>query len=147
MGAFGTSRKRFYRLPLIAVAVLAITAGAGCGGSGGEAGLTKTEFNKQANAICSKSRAERTQAFKKAAPKEQEVEQVIVEESLPPYRQMTKEVEELAPPSGDEEQIEKISLLMNQAAESVEDDLPKATPAINKANEAAQAYGLSDCTF
>jgi len=146
MSVFGADRTSLRHL-LLAAVIFAAAAGAGCGEKSEEAGLTKAQFTKQANAICSKRREERTQAFKKAAPSEQEVEQVIVDKSLPPYRQMAKEVEELSPPSEDKEQVEKISLLMEKAAESVEDDLTKAAPAINEANAAARAYGLSDCTF
>lgn len=146
MSAPVANRTSLRRL-LVAAVILAAAAGAGCGGNSEEAGVTKAQFTKQANAICGKRREERAQAFKKAAPDEQEVEQVIVDKSLPPYRQMAKEVEELPAPSDDEEQIEKIFLLMEKAAASVEDDLTGATPAISEANAAVRAYGLSDCTF
>jgi len=121
---------------------------AGCGGSQSKSSVTKAEFLRQANSICAERRVERRKAITAAArlqPSEAEMKKIIDEKSIPPYREMTKEISQLARPKGDEEKLATLVSSMEKAADEAESNL--ASAAIVKANEEATRYGLAECKF
>ena len=139
-----------------AVAAIALIV-AGCGSSddsttdsaaGGEA-LTKAEFVKQANAICTAGNAEIEAALKEGAPKSDEEGEEFVEESvLPAVAKQVEEIGELGYPEGkDGEEAEAVVASAEAEIEKAEDDPSTlAEPgAFKEPNRLAREYGMSVC--
>ena len=146
-------RKGILLLGVLAICAMAV---AGCGGGGGTTGLTKAEFVKQANAACKESEQERTQLFKEAQEQvkpgdnfgQKEKKELVKTVAVDPYLKMTKAIEELGAPEGDEQEIEALIKEMEQAAKSAEANPDQAIKTIipfAEANKAADEYGLTDC--
>jgi len=137
------------------VSALAIAAvGAGCGSSDDEA-LTKAEFTQQANAICKQGDKERFKKYvalikgrgaaaETMSIKEGEAE--LGEELLIPlYQSRVEELGDLAPPSGDEEQVAAILEALEEGIEEGKKSpelLPNEIPAVVRYGKLAAAYGL-----
>lgn len=141
--------KTTYILGFCLFAVLSLGS---CGGSSGSTAsdsppMTKQQFINKGNALCQERRLERIRGFKEAEPEGSELAEIIVEVSLPPYREMVEELGGLNPPQGDNQEVQRMLASMETAADSVERDIAKATPAIKAANEAVRAYGLRECKF
>jgi hypothetical protein len=120
----GKARAR--RLALAAgLAAALVLAGCGSGGSD-PAPLTKAEFTKQADAICSRAAEKRIKSSEAAlkqqdsrtmSPKQQQqaLEALILNIATPPIVQMTEELGELNPPHS--EQAHAKALLRSLEAE------------------------------
>ena len=138
------------RLLISIMAVLAIAAVAtGCGGSD-PAPLSKTAFVKQGNAICVNASKEREAAMAKAAKEgggDAGAEDLINEVALPPTQKMVEELDDLGVPKGGEKQVEAMISGFEEGIETVEENPKEAlgSYAFEKADEAAAAYGLTEC--
>lgn len=135
------------KITLSLAAVLAVAL-AGCGGSGKP--MTKQAFIQQGNEICVNGTKEREAAVAEAAKEGGEElgpEEVLTEAALPATEDMVGELDGLRVPEGDEKQVEAIISGFEEGIEAVEADPKKGlgSAAFKKANEAATAYGLSDC--
>lgn len=133
---------------LIAIAAL---VWAGCG-SGSEDSLTKAEFARKANIICSKwqqVRGERYSAAKsKFAPlnSSRNKKRAIIF-ILSPYEATIDGLGELSPPAGEEEKVETFVKAMEQEMDQVKKEPLLATkkPVFQKSNELVESYGLDEC--
>jgi hypothetical protein len=124
----------------------------GCGGGESAAPLSKTAFVKQGNAICVAATKEREAAVSKAAKaggRELNIEDLINEEALPATKTMVEELDALGVPTGAEKQVEAMVTGFEEGIEEVEGEPKKAlgSAAFEKADEAALAYGLSECAI
>ena len=142
-----------------AAAVLAIAAiGCGSGGDSTEAALTKAQFIKRGDAICTAAQAKKTKAVQAWGEKPankgktladwslKELSQVYSSVALPPIKEAADELAALSPPAGDA-QAQKLVKALDSAVESVEEkpiraikDAPYAS-----ADRMAQAYGFKVC--
>ena len=111
-------------------AVLAIGSVAmGCGASDSSTPpLTKAAFVKQGDAICEKV-PNRYQARLKTLPKPQKSkspkatkEEENLKAAVPPLRTASTELEELSPPTGDEQEAEAIVAAMEKGANGIEEE-------------------------
>jgi len=126
---------------------------AGCGGSSDEA-LTKAEFVKQGNAICTQARKAREKAvfglIQNANPNgnQKALREEAADKAIPYYEEAAEQLADLGAPEGDEAKIEAIVTGMEEAAARVNANPQSAftgsTP-FRKANEAAESYGLEAC--
>lgn len=138
------------------VAVAALLAGCGNGGDESTSTLTKTQFIKQANAICAKANYDQLVAFKKATEKtpinpnsKAGQEKIVVVFGLPPISKAVEELAELGAPSGDEDRVGAIVSGIEDAVKEGEEDpsivLDSAASPFIPANKLAAAYGLESC--
>lgn len=144
----------------IGVFALALVA-AGCGGGddtsdGGEA-LTKTEFVKQADAICEQGNAtieEEVEAFAEdndvdiEKPSKEQQEEVIADVVAPATQQQLDEIGELGAPEGDEDQIETMLETTEGGVSELEDDpalLLEGKNPLSAGSKLAKEYGLKSC--
>jgi hypothetical protein len=137
------------------LAVLAI--GAGCGG-GDDDSLSKAEFVKQADAICTQKEAEKNKALEagfqqagKEGKKGKKVEEELVTDTaLPPISEMTEELGDLGAPSGEEDKAEAMVEAFEEEVEKIEGDpgsvLTGAGGEFAKANKLAKEMGLKVCS-
>jgi hypothetical protein len=147
---------------LLAGTTLALAAGslaAGCGGGSDSsttstAALTKSEFLAQGNKICAKGNQEINQAAKKTfsngQPSAGQVNQFVTQTVIPSIQSSIAGVEALAPPTGDEAQVNAIVTSAQTAL-----DKAKANPKLltenssndpfAESNKLAEAYGLTKC--
>lgn len=139
---------------LTALALLA----AGCGGGDDETtSLTRSQFLKQANAMCEEQEERRNQAIQdaikgkdqsKLLPLEQREEVVLT--ILPAYEEIPEKLEALGPPEGDEEKVEAIAEAIEKAARDVKADPAEAlnsTSQFTQANKLSTEYGLTSCAI
>ena len=141
---------------LIATCILA-----GCGGSSassstsGEA-LSKSEFLTQGNAICAKGGKEIQAAGRKVftsskAPSQATQEKFVTDTIIPNVQQQIDGIEGLAPPSGDESQVNAITEAAQSALDKARSDPSLLTDQggtadpFAQANKLADAYGLNKC--
>lgn len=141
-------------LGLLAV-MAAVTTGCG-GGDDATASISRSEFIQQGNALCRRGELERgklLQGAEKLVKPGEELgkagkEQLVLTAAVTPYRKMTKELEELGAPDGEEEKVEAIIKSMEEAAQKAEDDplltLESIAPFV-KANKLNQEFGLTSC--
>jgi hypothetical protein len=137
---------RIFRGPAVTSLLAVALLFSGCGSNSGS-DLTKAGLVKQGNAICHKRRQQRMRAYTKAEPKESEVERFLVENSIPPYRAMIKELRELRTPTGEAGKLASVLDAMEAAAAKAEQNFVAANPSIIKANDEVRAYGLTECKF
>lgn len=155
----------FHRLMILTLAI-ALAVGTGCGGGGETEPLTKSEFTKQANQICTKSGEEirnRLTTFVKDQPNEgagmsrhelfvKAMETVL----LPLTEAKADQIEALAAPAGDEKEIEAylarlnagISAISKQKSESfaaLKGSLLGFEEALAPSRKLAVAYGMKEC--
>jgi hypothetical protein len=127
---------------------------AGCGGGSDSSAPTKAEFIKQADAICTHinqvefnrlKALEKSNQGKAAGSKSSErVEELQV--IMPAIRTETKEMSELEPPAGDEDQVKAIiSAYEDAGTEKISDLLDGTSDKFEKAFKLAQAYGFKVC--
>ena len=153
------------RLHISAVAILAViaTIGGGCGGSDGgsstaTASISKADFIKKADAICSKA-AKQTQAeFAEFAKKNQlaatkeptpaqyaELGKTIL---IPALKRQVSEIQALGAPSGDEQRIADFLTAVEQAIKKAEAE-PQAARSPEKllvdADKLIATYGFEVC--
>ena len=142
---------------LALIGALAAMVVVGCGGGGGDTtALSKGEFIKQANAVCKAGENERTEIFAEAQKEikpgdtfsKKDQAELVRTVAVEPYEKMTKGIEELGAPEGDEKQVEELLEAMKKATQKAEADPAQAIQTIipfAEANKAADEYGLSDC--
>jgi len=128
----------------IAVAVLLLVVGVGCGGgSETTSDVTKAQFVKKANLICAEFNGQRLAAAEeefnpkqregshtigspatKALEAELEVlgEELLMEKMIPSLRREQEKIESIGTPSGDEATIEKILDNMKKGTDEVEEE-------------------------
>lgn len=122
--------------------------------------LSKQQYVKQANAICTRSREKRFEeldAFREENPIEGENGQdeylaaVLPEIYAPSMSSMLSELRDLGAPKGDEKQVEAIIVAFEDwvdTAEDLEGDEPPSDffNEVNRATTLAGTYGLTQCT-
>jgi len=127
---------------------------AGCGGSSDEA-LTKSEFVKQGNAICSQAAKAREKAvfgfLKNANPQgnQDAVREEAAKKALPFYEEAAEQIDSLGAPAGDEAKVEAVVSAMEEAAAKIDANPQSAfagDATFSEANKAAESYGLDACT-
>jgi ABC-type glycerol-3-phosphate transport system substrate-binding protein len=164
------------RLIAMLAAVLAVViVAAGCGSSGDDsssgdtgssdttettdttAALSKAEFIKQGDAICTKgNKTIETEAnefaeendVNTAKPTRAQKEEVIVAVVAPSVRKQGEEIAELGAPSGDEAEVEAIVAAVEEGADELEKDpgllIDNKNP-LAKSSKLAASYGLKVC--
>ena len=146
---------------LVSVMAIAIVA-AGCGSSSSDstettAALSKAEFIKQGDAICTKgNQAIETEANEFAEennvdtekPTDAQQEEVITEVVAPAVRKQGEEISELGAPSGDEAEVEAIVAAVEGGADELEEDpklLIEGKNPLAKGSKLADSYGFKVC--
>ena len=137
----------------LAVATMALLA-AGCGGDDKEAEpLTTDEFITQADEICATSTDEFDAALEELGaggqPSDEEAATFISETLLPSYKDLAAQIDALAAPEGDEEEVDAIVTALNDAVAEGESD-PEAFIAseddpFEEFETLAEDYGLTEC--
>lgn len=147
-------RKAFLAIGM-AIALVAIT-GCGSGDDGGEETLTKAEFIKRGDEICSKAE-ERSEpeaeefaeenGFDLEKATKDEVEEAITAVLVPALEQQAEEIDALGAPEGDEEEIDAIVVALQDGAAEVEDDpgLVFEDKPLKEASQLARDYGFEAC--
>lgn len=161
----------------LALALIAVGCGSGedsssgTGGGGGEtssdqtASLSKAEFIKQADAVCSKGKKEVEAQFAaylkknkiegigaKGEPRPEAEERkadVVLTIGVPAYRKQLEEIDALPAPAGDEATVEEFVSAAEEGVEVVEEE-PKAvfdgtSKAFAEADKVAKGYGFKVC--
>jgi hypothetical protein len=149
------------RSTLLFLALLASAAG-GCGGGSdpvSEEPLTKAQFIKRAEAICSGTDKTQKAALRvffqkhpNATASKAVEEEVVVVVGLPPVRAEIKELAALPAPKGDEEKIQAFIEAIEQAVEKGEADPSTMIRGEGKgpfaaAGKLARGYGFKACTL
>lgn len=128
----------------LGIAVVAV----GCGGGDAEP-LSKAAFLKQGNQICLERTKEREASVTEFAKENPDAspEEMVNDAALPPTEDMIDELDGLGVPKGDEKQVEAIITGLEEGVEKVETNPKEAlgSDAFEAANEAAEAYGLTEC--
>jgi hypothetical protein len=151
---------------MVAALAVMLALCAGCGGGGGGEPLTKAQFTKQANQICASSGREivkKLSTFVKEQPNEgagQSHDELFATAMktvlLPLTEAKAEQIEALAPPTGDEKQIEAylaslhtgINSIRQQESSSfaaLNDSLVGFEKAIAPSRKLAVAYGMKEC--
>jgi hypothetical protein len=118
--------------------------------------LSKPQFVKQANEICSEGLKEKDKAVASSlkelsasggSPKPKELEKAIEESVFPSYRKLIDSLGELGAPKGDEAQVEKMIAEYEAAMQSAEAEPAKAIKQnmFASADKNAEGYGLKNC--
>jgi hypothetical protein len=141
---------------LIAVAALLALA-SGCGGGSDDDSLTKAEFSKQGNAICTRANADQQKALtaayaklnKEGAKGKKVEEDLISNTALPPIAKMTEELADLGTPEGEEEKAEQMVEAFEEEVQKIEDDpagaLSGTVGSFDEANKLAGEFGMNSC--
>ncbi len=144
----------------MSTAALALVA-AGCGGgddttSETSAALTKPEFIKQADAICGEA-SERSQTeaeefadendFTLNKANEKQLEEAVTAVLVPNLNEQAEDLTALGAPEGDEEQVEAITVSLEDAAAEIEDNpgLVFGAEVLKEPSKLAEEYGLKVC--
>ena len=143
--------------------VVALTAGVALGGCGNgsdssststQASLSKAGFISQANAICRRANQQLQQTAKKefggGPPSAAQAEAFLEKHVIPAIEAETKDIRELPPPSGDEQQVSQLLDAVEQGAQKAKSDpnsLQAHGPAdpMFRGSQLAQRYGLTVC--
>jgi predicted RecA/RadA family phage recombinase len=150
---------------LTAIALTAIVAG--CGGGDDSTGastggdetvvvLSKAEFIKQGDEICTAANDQNQKEAEEFAEEnnfelekasEEQLEEAVAEVFAPSLSQQAEELAALGAPEGDEEQIEAIVVSLEDAAGEIEDDptVVFGPDALKEPKELAIAYGFKVC--
>jgi hypothetical protein len=146
---------RFFAL-LIAVVAVGLVA-SGCGSSDDTTtdstpSLTKAEFLKQGNAICTAGNKEINAGFNEALPKGKQPSKAELDEALetvliPSITKHVEEIRALGAPEGEEEAVEDFLAGAEEELEKGEEEPAYlATDAsFKKTNQEAKAIGLTSC--
>jgi hypothetical protein len=143
------TKKGIYGAVLMGMATVLVAVG--CGGSGEAETLTRFDFVKQANAICSSAQSEREEALEQATEGNAKPEKkaLVTEVILPTIQQMAEELEDLGRPKDDEKEVQAIVSAFEGGVQKVEAnagaDLAADVAAFSHADELAQEYGLTEC--
>jgi len=151
--------RSFLAVAAALVVLAAIVAGCGSDDSDTTASLTKTEFIKQADAICKKEEAKIGGEFKAFAkendipldkePNNEQSEELVEEILIPNVQNQADGIRELGTPSGDEDKVEAILDALDEGIEEAEEDpgalFASESDPFAKANKLASGYGLEVC--
>ena len=146
-------RGRMTGMAALAAAGLLI---AGCGGGGDDKALTKEEFLKQGNAICTKGNDKINAAgkaqFGNQPPSKADIEKFAKETVVPTVEDELKQLHALKPPKADEATVNDILDAADKGLEkakadpaSLAKDNSDPTNPFAEANKKANAYGLTAC--
>jgi hypothetical protein len=138
---------------LLLTAVLSVgVVTVGCGGGGDH--LTKAQFDTQGDAICKKGNQEINKAAKQVfsnqtAPSKAQFEKFANDTLIPNVQSQIDQLNDLNPPSGDEDQVKAITDEAQAALDKAKKDPTllennKNDP-FKKANQLAKQYGLTVC--
>ncbi len=166
MGQYFLSIKSFLVLALVA-ALLAAGCGDEASSNGGDSGeitvetstLSKQEFIKSADAICTKatqevqSIGEKYARERSTAPNEAElksqVSDFILTGLVPTFEEQIDELSALGAPSGDEQQIKAMLKAQQKGLEDAKKDptvfFRAPNKSLAKAAELGEAYGFAQC--
>jgi hypothetical protein len=142
-------KKGLYGAVLLGLSI--VLSAAGCGSSSEAEPVTKAEFVKQANQICSSARSELEEGLAEAADgaAEPQRDEVISDVILPTVQQMSEDLGDLEPPKGDGEEVQAIVAGFEGGVQKVKAnagaDLAEDVAAFGHADELAEEYGLTDC--
>lgn len=146
---------------LILMALIAAGCGSGNSSSGSSsserqkpAALSKAEYIKQANAVCTAGLKEKDEAVRKALEEgsqsraaEEEAGEMAAQAALPTFRSMVEQLGELRAPAKEKSQVDQIIGRYEAAlkqAEAKPASLVSGNPFV-KADKAAISYGLEAC--
>jgi hypothetical protein len=141
--------KAIIAIGIAAAACLAV----GCGSSGdetAEVALTKAEFIKQAEAICSKAKDQaRTAAteLEKAKGRPLDLSAAFGQVIGPALEQEAKELQALTAPQGDEAKLDQMFANLSEAAAAITEGSSPSASASNAYIKETKAYGLEACQF
>lgn len=149
-------RNAVLRSILFALGLTALAVVAGCGSDDETASLTRAQFIKQANAVCiegEKERGKLIQGASKLVKPGEELskagkEEFVITAAVEPYRKMTRKIEELGAPEGDEQEVEAIIKAMEEAADKAEANPQQTIDSIipfAEANRVIGEYGIESC--
>lgn len=138
-----------------AIGLAVVLAAAGCGGDEGEEPLTKSEYIKQGDAICSKGDA----AIGSAAvalgaegkqPPPEELARFTEEVVVPTLQDQIDQLRKLPAPEGDEETVAAIYDKAQEGIDQIKEDpemfaSQEPPPALNEAGQLAGDYGFQEC--
>jgi hypothetical protein len=148
---------------LIAAVAAAVLVGlvAGCGGGDettteGSAALTKAEFIKQGDAICGEGNDQSEKEAEEFAEDndfdlekatEEQLEEAVSEVLVSNLSRQVEELDALAAPEGDEDQVEEIIGSLEDALEEIEGDpsLVFQNEVLKEPGELAGEYGFKVC--
>ncbi len=144
---------------LLAVAVIAASIAAGCGGDSGDDANSpsKAVFIKKADAVCQKGTARMQRAFLSflnkhkdlKRPSKSEYEKLVGALLVPSVEKEVKELRALAAPSGDEDAVDAIIGALEEGIETAEANpaaVANSSDAIfGIASRLAGEYGLETC--
>jgi hypothetical protein len=168
--------KRLIAMIVAALAVLALVAGCGGGsdsdsgdssaatteaadgGGSGAPALSKAEFIKQGDVICTKVAGELAKGIadfmsenglgQTEEPSEEQQEELVAEVILPLFKSQAEQIGELGAPEGEEEAVAEIVEGTEEAVAEGEEDLSGAIGGDNPlqgVNEKAQDFGFQIC--
>jgi hypothetical protein len=150
---------RAFLSALAALAALAAVV-AGCGGGGdttdSTVSLTKAEFIKQGDAICTEANEQNQSEAEEFAEEngfelegagKKQLEEAVAEVLAPGLSRQAEELDALGAPEGDEEKIEEIVVSLEDTAGEIEDEpgLVFESAALKEPSELAQDYGFKIC--
>lgn len=145
----------------IGMAIALAAAVVGCGGGddstdSSAAALTKSEFIKEADAICGDANEQGEEEAEQFAEEngftlekasEEQIEEAISAVLVPSLNQQAEEISALGAPEGDEEKVEAIITSLEDAATEVEDDPGTVIDgtALEEPGQLAEDYGFKVC--
>ena len=151
-------RARRWILVAAALTLLLLLASCGSGGGGGNEteALSKVDYLRRGNTICSKWQQERSDLITELnaqyvgkTPTNGDREKAILALAQP-YGKAAKKLAALPAPQADAQKAKSVVTAMEKNLAAVEADpldALNAMPEAEKANDLAQAYGLKECTF
>ncbi len=130
------------------IAISAALFVTGCGGGGSDdPQISKAEFIKQGNAICTKAREKRTADF--GAEPTLTTEEIVTKLTLPSIREIAGQLDELGAPAGDEAKVDAIVTGIEKGVDKSERLIKKYPEGfevfVASAEKLALEYGLKDC--
>ncbi len=137
---------------VVTVAILGLAA---CGG-GEEKAISKDEYLKRAQQVCTEGNAELEKASNAAfadlkpgtTATEDQVATFVRKTVVPEIRKQVKELRELPPPEGGKKKVDEIYDALDQGLDQLDKD-PKlilaGTKVFDKANELGTKYGIRVC--
>ena len=131
---------------------------AACGDDGGSEPLTKAEFIEQGDVICAEGEEEAQVEAEEFAeeneidsenPTQEQAEEAVAAVFVPSLRKQAEELSELAPPEGEEEQVEAIVSALEGAVEELEENpdalFEEGSNPLEEPSELAAEFGFEEC--
>jgi hypothetical protein len=151
--------KRLFMLFAGALAIVTMVAGCGSSDDSSTASLTKAQFVKQGNAICTAGNKELEEGFEEFAkennlgkneePSEAEFEEAAETVLVPGIDKQLEGLRALGTPEGDEGEVDQLLSGAEEALEEIEEDPSKASQEsggpFEQVNKEAREYGLTVC--